>query len=75
MIRQQIDRLSERYNACTKETRILLLLTFCLGFLFLLWLSVSQIGFNVKVYTNRTPAHIGRPSGPQFEDSITHQKQ
>ncbi|SDH48575.1 hypothetical protein [Mucilaginibacter gossypii] len=74
MIRNIIDRFSCWYNNLDEARQVYYYFAFCLLFLGLLWLSIHYIGFDTKVYTNSIPQHIGKPSGPQFNDSLTLKK-
>lgn len=74
MMRKYIDRFSRWYNDLHGDRPVYLFLAFCLTFLALLWLSIRFISFDTKIYTINVPQHIGKPSGPQFTDSLTQKK-
>lgn len=69
MIRQLIDKLNRWYGHRNQQQKVALLFVFATVFLILLWLAVTNIGFDVHTYTTKQPAHIGKPSGPVFPDS------
>ena len=75
MIRNLTDRLNCWYNSRAKRQKATLLCGFCLVFLLLLGLSIRYGHYDASHFTNKTPANIGKPSGPEFRDSLKHQKQ
>ncbi|MBD1362953.1 hypothetical protein IDJ77_03945 [Mucilaginibacter sp. ZT4R22] len=74
MIKNVIDRFSRWFNNLHGGRQVCYYFAFCLLFLLLLWLSIRYIRFDVQMYTGRMPQHIGKPSGPQFSDSLTFKK-
>lgn len=71
MIRQLIDRFSRWFNGLPGHRRVYYYFGFCLCGLLLLWLSIRFIRFDTQLTIGRVPQHIGKPSGPQFTDSLT----
>jgi hypothetical protein len=74
MIRGYVNRMSRWYNDQHGDRPVYLFLAFCLVFLVSLWLGIRFIRFDTKVYTISIPRHIGKPSGPEFTDSLTLKK-
>jgi hypothetical protein len=74
MIRGYIYRLNDWFNSREEWMQIGLYFAFCLVFLTLLAVTVYFSHFDEQVKPISVPRHIGRPSGPQFTDSLTFKK-
>jgi len=74
MIREMMNRFSRWFNDLHGDRQVCYYLVFCAAFLVLLWLGIRFIRFDAKVYTISAPQYIGKPSGPQFTDSLTSKK-
>ncbi|MVN91516.1 hypothetical protein [Mucilaginibacter aquatilis] len=69
MMKALIGRFSRWYNGLHQNKQFSLLIGFCVLFLLIIWLSITYIRFDTRVYQSDIPAHIGQSSGKVTDPS------